>query len=113
MKRKFLKNFNRIIPAKCKCASWLEHWKKFSRQPVAICCAELCAGTATAAAFGQRRTDNVLVVVPVCEKHARVKSDRFPMYTGVKAVPVDMRVTCGAAKPESQGSEVRSQKKTE
>lgn len=63
-----VKNINGTSDNECTCGSWLEHWKKFSGQPVPILCPEeRCNIKPEVGAFVQKdsATDNSWYIVPL------------------------------------------------
>lgn len=81
----------------CKCGSWLEHWKKFSRQAIpATCPVENCSRAPTVGAHVQKdsSTDKSWYIVPLCDRHnAKIRS--LTVRDGIALVSANVSQTCG------------------
>lgn len=66
-----VKNINGTSQNRCKCGSWLQHWKKFSGQTATRCRAKGCSRTDLSGAHVQKAAsyDNNWYIVPFCTAH--------------------------------------------
>lgn len=80
----------------CKCGSWLDHWKNFSRQSLSAYCAERsCTKMPEVGAHVQKDTsDNSWYIVPLCKDHNR-KTASLEIVDSVALVPANVSITCG------------------
>ena len=63
-------NINGTSGLKCKCGSWLDHWKKFSKQSVTYCCEKSCINTDLVGAHVRKGIlDSKWYIIPLCNKH--------------------------------------------
>jgi hypothetical protein len=64
-----LHNVNGTTGRTCKCGSWLEHWKNFSRHELPPCCPEeACPGKPEVGAHVQKSSppDKNCYIIPLC-----------------------------------------------
>lgn len=66
-----VRNINGTSDLKCKCGSWLDHWKNFSKSSAASCTAIGCMKTDLVGAHVQKDSayDNSWYIVPLCNHH--------------------------------------------
>ncbi|MBN2000926.1 hypothetical protein JW935_25500 [candidate division KSB1 bacterium] len=68
-----IKNINRTSQTTCVCGSWLDHWKKFSGQPVTHCPASRCLNEDLVGAHVQKGGDSKdpeWYIYPLCTDHS-------------------------------------------
>jgi hypothetical protein len=93
-----LKNVPNTSGKTCACGTWLDHWKKFSKQtPPTYCPADGCLEKAEVGAHVQKDGDNSTYIVPLCKKHnADTGTFVVPDYTAL--VSANVSQTCGKAR---------------
>lgn len=72
-----VRNINGTSDYKCKCGSWLDHWKNYSRQEIPTYCSEAtCTGKDLVGAHVQKDSffDNNWYIIPLCNKHNQSSS---------------------------------------
>jgi hypothetical protein len=91
-----VKNIDGTSGSACGCGSWLNHWEKFSGQPIPGTCRESsCLETKLVGAHVQKdsSTDKSWYIVPLCAKH-NAKSDSLSVMDTVVLVPANVGETC-------------------
>ncbi len=66
-----VKNVNGTTGLRCKCASWLDHWRQNSKQKRRTCAVIGCSNTAQVGAHlrsADRRTDRRWWIAPLCKR---------------------------------------------
>jgi hypothetical protein len=69
--------------------NWIDHWKKFSGQPLSNCCAVLdCVLSPEVGAFVMRvgSEDDARYIVPLCETHSKQSGKSLYLSESVKLV---------------------------
>jgi hypothetical protein len=92
-----VKNINGTSGLKCKCGSWLDHWKKFSGQKVNYCVEVNCREKEVLGAHVQKSGiyyDDAWYIVPLCAKHNQATAS-LQISDAVKLVPANKALTCG------------------
>ena len=90
-------NVNGISDNICRCGSWLEHWKKFSKQELSCCCSnEDCGGKPELGAHVQKNSliDASWYIVPLCNRCNGKKGESLTL-DGTALVSADVSITCG------------------
>ena len=93
-----VKNINGTSDSTCKCASWLDHWKKFSSQTLPAYCAEkACRGKPEVGAHVQKdsSSDNSWYIVPLCKEHNGQTGKSLEIGDTIKLAPANVSSTCG------------------
>lgn len=94
-----VKNINGTEDNTCRCGNWLNHWKKFSGQPVPkICPATNCRESPQVGAHVQKdsNTDRNWYIVPFCHTHNNMRgAPPLDISDDVKLVPGNVSETCG------------------
>ena len=91
-------NVNGTSGANCKCGSWLDHWRKFSSQPLSKWCSERqCIGAPEVGAHVQKDsvTDRGWYIVPLCKAHNGEKGKSLEILSCVELVSANVGQTCG------------------
>ena len=91
-------NINGTSDNKCKCDSWLDHWKKFSGQSLPTYCPEVkCIKTPEVGAHVQKEnsTDNSWYIIPLCKDHNAEKGKSLEISDTTKLVSANVSETCG------------------
>lgn len=93
-----VRNINGTSDNKCKCGSWLEHWKKFSRekQLPSYCSEKSCDQKPEDGAHVQKESlsDCDWYIVPLCVEHNR-KDKSLEIKDTVEFVSANVDQTCG------------------
>lgn len=91
-----VKNINGTQGAKCKCGSWLDHWKKFSGQTTLYCVEVNCREKELLGAHVQKDnpTDQSWYIIPLCAKHNKATTV-LEVTDAVNLVPANVAKTCG------------------
>lgn len=93
-----VKNINGTSAKTCKCGSWLDHWKKFSGQPLPANCAEVtCSQKPEVGAHVQKdsATDSNWYIVPLCKTHNAQTGKSLDIRDSVKLASANVSQTCG------------------
>ena len=93
-----VKNINAVRIDSCNCGSWLEHWKRYSFQPLSIFCAVLdCVQKPEVGALVQKdgSDDNGWYTVPLCNAHNNQYGASSYISENVQLVSVNVARTCG------------------
>jgi len=91
-----VKNIEGTSQNACKCGSWLDHWKKFSRQALPQHCSEKsCTKKPEVGAHVQKdSSDTSWYIVPLCNGHNQ-KVASLELVDSVALVPANVSLTCG------------------
>ncbi len=92
-----VKNINGTSSYQCRCGSWLDHWKKFSRSALPSHCAEKsCMVKPEVGAHVQKdsSTDKNWYIIPVCSKH-NMKAGDMGIMDSTILVSANVSQTCG------------------
>lgn len=92
-----VRNINGTTNNKCKCGSWLEHWKNFSNQKLPGFCPEInCIEKDLVGAHVQKesKTDNNWYIVPLCAKHNAKRGETIEITDTVALVSANTQETC-------------------
>jgi hypothetical protein len=86
---------NGISDTTCSCGSWLEHWKKFSGQPVTICPVGNCYNTDLVGAHVKLSGgyDSNWYILPLCNAHNQ-SGDEVNVPDAYKLVSANKSETC-------------------
>lgn len=92
-----VKNINGTSDNTCSCGSWLDHWKKFSRQSLTYCPVKDCLGKIEVGAHVQKdsATDSSWYIIPLCEKHNGETGKSLSVNDTVTLVSANVSKTCG------------------
>jgi len=91
-------NINGTSPNKCKCGSWLDHWKKFSRQSVPLYCPTIgCFEKTEVGAHVQKSgsTDQKWYIAPLCKAHNGKTGESIDISDSTALVSANVNETCG------------------
>ncbi len=90
-------NINGTSQDACPCGSWLEHWKKFSRQQITYCAVSTCVKKDIVGVLVQRDdpTDRNWYVIPLCKTHSGEKGKALEVGIVYQLVSADTAETCG------------------
>jgi len=88
-------NINGTLQNKCKCGSWLQHWKNFSGRAAKVCQAKSCIGTDLVGTHVQKEVDNdeAWYIVPLCHSHNRALGS-VELVIGAMLVAANKNLTC-------------------
>lgn len=90
-------NINGTSVNTCKCGSWLEHWKKFSKKSIpAACCVVGCTEKPEVGAHVQKdsATDRSWYIIPLCKKHNK-ETKSLDVSVLTTFVSANVNSTCG------------------
>lgn len=93
-----VKNINGTSDNTCKCGSWLDHWKKFSRQSVPTYCPETTyTGKPEVGAHVQKDSvsDNAWYIIPLCKTHNAMTGKALTVSDSIALASADVANTCG------------------
>lgn len=90
-------NVNGTSDKNCKCGSWLDHWKKYSRQTSNYCSEVQCTKPPEVGAHVQKdsSTDTSWYIVPLCTSHNRETGRSLTLVDSVILVAANVSRTCG------------------
>jgi hypothetical protein len=90
-----VKNINGTSSTKCKCGSWLDHWKKYSKQTVTYCSQKTCTTKELVGAHVKKvsSTDSSWYIVPLCHSHNKTDGE-LEIVDSVKLVSANKSETC-------------------
>lgn len=94
-----VKNINGTSDNSCKCGSWLEHWEKYSDQPLPKYCSEVdCGKKPEVGAHVQKDSgnDNSWYIIPLCKTHNAQKDTTLNISSNITLVSANVSKTCGA-----------------
>lgn len=94
-----IKNINGTSDNSCKCDSWLDHWKKYSKQQLPSYCPESnCVAKSEVGAHVQKDTgsDSSWYIVPLCKTHNAQKNTTLTISDSITLVSANVSNTCGA-----------------
>ncbi len=91
-----IKNINGTSALKCKCGTWLGHWKKHSGQSAYFCSEKTCINTSLVGAHVKKAEslDNNWYIVPLCVAH-NFSVGTLEISDSVKLVSANVSNTCG------------------
>ena len=89
-------NVNGTSGLKCKCGSWLDHWKKYGGGAIpTYCCEKSCLNKDLVGAHVQKGIlDNNWYIIPLCNKHNQ-KATSLEVYDTTNFVSANQSQTCG------------------
>ncbi len=92
-----VRNINGTSADNCPCGSWLEHWKKFSRQTSTYCPVDMCTEKTEAGAHVQKdgSHDERWFIIPLCKQHNAETGKTLTINSTVTLVPAIVSTTCG------------------
>lgn len=91
-------NINGTSYDTCKCASWLDHWKKFSNDKLPqYCPVWLCFRKSEVGAHVQKDSysDKNWYIVPLCKKHNGETGKSLEIRGTIKLASANVSETCG------------------
>lgn len=91
-----IKNINGTSGLQCKCGSWLDHWKKHSKQTANYCSEKGCLSAPEVGAHIQKDSSNDTswYIVPLCHKHNQ-KVTSLEIMDDRVLVSANQNQTCG------------------
>lgn len=84
----------------CNCVSWLAHWRRYTKRIPIGCHVDGCTNYAAVGAHITRphapnqSYKRVTYILPMCQHHASMKSERLVTKTNVELVWANVRQTC-------------------
>jgi hypothetical protein len=93
-----VRHINGISDNACKCGSWLDHWLKFSGQPLlSYCSEEKCLQNPEVGAHVQKggSFNDSWYIIPLCKAHNGKKGGAINVVDFVKLVSANVKETCG------------------
>jgi hypothetical protein len=93
-----VKNINGTSASSCKCNSWLEHWVKFSMQPLPPYCSEInCFDNPEVGAHVQKDSpsDDNWYIIPLCKTHNAKTGESLIIGDYIRLVSANVSETCG------------------
>ena len=91
-------NINGSTQNTCSCGSWLEHWRRFSRQLLpSQCPEERCIEKPDVGAHIQKdsHTDSSWYIIPLCKNHNAETGKSLTVSDSIALVPANISETCG------------------
>lgn len=90
-----VKNINGTTQNRCRCGSWLQHWKNYSGQSATICRALGCSRKDLLGAHVQKDVsyDNNWYIVPFCNRHNKATTS-IELVAGTILVSANKKKTC-------------------
>lgn len=91
-------NINGTSYTTCKCGSWLDHWKNFSRQVVPNYCPTYgCIERPEVGAHVQKEnsSDRSWYIVPLCKKCNAKTGGSLEIDNNISLVSANVSLTCG------------------
>jgi len=90
-----VKNINGTSQNKCKCGSWLQHWKNHGGFDVKYCREAKCTNTDLVGAHVQKAvsTDKSWYIVPLCNSHNQ-SEDILELVQNTTLVSANKSETC-------------------
>jgi len=101
-----VKNISGTRAGSCSCGSWLDHWKKFSGEPLSIFCAVLdCIQKPEVGSPVQKEDadDTGRYIIPLCKAHNDQYWSSYYITEAVALVSADVDRTCGIGKSTVAG----------
>jgi len=91
-----VKNINGTSQNRCKCGSWIQHWRNYSGQTATECRARGCSRKDLLGAHVQKDVnyDNNWYIVPFCSEHNKTLGS-IELVSGTNLVSANVRNTCG------------------
>jgi hypothetical protein len=93
-----VKNINGTSARTCRCGSWLQHWKNFSKTAISQYCYEKkCVGKPEVGAHVQKdnSTDESWYIVPLCMTHNAKTGESLELVDSAVLVSANVSLTCG------------------
>jgi hypothetical protein len=89
-------NKNGTAARSCKCISWIQHWRKYSRQNAYVCRAKGCSNSDIVGAHVLKdiRNDSKEYIVPFCNKHNST-SGSIELVFGTALATANVSQSCG------------------
>jgi hypothetical protein len=106
-----VKNINATRINSCICGSRLEHWMRYSDQPLSIFCAVLdCVQKPEVGTYVQKdgSDDNDWYIVPFCTAHDAQYAASVYITESIQLVPANVDRTCGKGKCRDAGCRVEA-----
>jgi len=91
-------NVNGTSDNKCKCGSWLNHWKNFSGQSLpGYCTVKKCLQGMDVGAHVQKDSypDKGWYIIPLCDVHNKEKGQSLNILDSTTLVSANVSQTCG------------------
>ena len=93
-----VKNINNTAQSTCKCGSWIDHWRRFSKQQLPPYCPEIkCTERPELGAHVQLAEpgDENWYLVPLCRTHNAKRGETLEISNYINLVPANVGETCG------------------
>jgi len=93
-----VKNLNNTSTNKCKCDSWLDHWKEFSGKSVPTTCPVIdCSNKSEVGGHVQKdsKSDNSWYIIPLCKEDNNKRGECLTVSNSVALVSANISKTCG------------------
>jgi len=92
-----IRNINGTGQKKCRCGSWLKHWKKFSMQTASFCPVLDCLEMDLEGAHVQKddSKDDNWYIFPLCRNHNAAKGQSLEVSDAYELVSANVSETCG------------------
>lgn len=92
-----VKNIDGSSDNTCKCGSWLNHWKKFSRAKAGLCKERSCTNLATVGAHVRKANskDQNGYIIPLCSAHNELKGKELEIFLNPTLISANVSETCG------------------
>lgn len=92
-----IKNINGTSDTKCKCGSWLDHWKKFSKSSISYCQEVNCYSKDLVGAHVQKAnsSDDNWYIIPLCTNHNQSVGE-LEVLSSTEFVSANKKKTCEA-----------------
>lgn len=90
-----VKNINGTSGNKCKCGSWIDHWKIHSKQKTNYCVEKNCTNTDLVGAHVQNTTSDMSwYIIPLCSTHNKSIGE-LEILDNCILVSANVKETCG------------------
>ena len=93
-----IRNINGTSDNKCKCLTWLDHWKKYSGRGIPTYCpTKECMEKSEVGAHVQKEdiNDNSWYIIPLCKK-CNAKKGQSLTVSDTPLVSANVKETCGS-----------------
>ncbi len=100
-------NINVTKQKVCKCGSWLDHWKNFSKRPVRkYCPVKNCLDKNLYGALVQKADADDInwYIIPLCSAHGKSSRKSLEIFDALKLIPANIKETCSKNLPETEST---------
>lgn len=88
-------NLKEAATQKCNCENWVDHWKKHSKNKIAICSSVGCYNTdVTGAHVKKIDSDHDSYIIPLCEP-CNDRTEEFNVGFLTEFAPIGVAESCG------------------